>query len=120
MNLAYDKRNFAGAVAELVRLAPERTQGGTVVGRGSRVVDLTQPGQAEDFLRYQAEKLAGRCIDKGCHPTLEWPILCGVAFWSIDVSIEPYTEHDGNGTLMPLVDGEQPAYLVRFLKFLGA
>jgi hypothetical protein len=42
-----------------------------------------------------------------------------VAFWSIDVSLEPYTAHEGSGTLLP-ADGEQPDYLVRFLKFLGA
>ena len=77
MNLAYDKRNLAGAVAELVRLAPERTQDGTAVGRGGQVVDLTQPEQAEDFLRHRAETLASSCMRKGGHPTLEWPILGG-------------------------------------------
>lgn len=119
MNLAYDKRNLAGAAAELVRLAPERTRDGTAIGQAGQVVDLSDSKQAEAFLRYQAEKLASKCIRDGGRPTLEWPILCGVAFWSIDVSLEPYTEHEGNGTLLP-ADGAQPDYLVRFLKFLGA
>jgi hypothetical protein len=101
MNLAYDKRNLAGAVAELVRLAPGRTQDGTVVGRGGQVVDLTQPEQAEDFLLHRAETLASSCIRKGGRPPLEWPLLGGVAFWSMDISLEPYTEHAGNGTLLP-------------------
>lgn len=119
MNLAYDQRNLAGAVAELVRLAPERTQDGTAVGRGGQVVDLTQPAQAEDFLRHRAETLASSCASKGGRPTLEWPVLGGVVFWSIDISLEPYTEHEGNGTLLP-ADGSRPDYLVRFLKYLGA
>lgn len=119
MNLAYDKRNLAGAVAELVRVAPERTQDGTAVGRGGQVVDLTQPEHAEDFLRHRAETMASSCARQGVTPSLKWPVLGGVAFWSIEVSLEPYTEHEGSSTLLP-ADGSRPDYLVRFLKFLGA
>ena len=118
-NLAYDKSNLAGTVAELVRLAPGRTQDGTAIGRGGRVMDLTQPEQAEDFLRHRAETLASSCIGNGGRPTLQWPILAGVAFWSMEISLEPYTEHEGTLTLLP-ADGSRPDYLVRFLKFLRA
>lgn len=119
MNLAYDKRNLAGAVAELVRLAPHRTQAGTAVGRDHRVVNLTLPAEAEDFLRHRAEVMARSCASADGGPTLQFPLLIGVAFWSIEVSLEPYVEHEGNATLLP-EDGSRPGFLARFLKFLGA
>ena len=118
MNLAYDKRNLAGAVAELVKLAPSRIQDGQVTGRNRQVVDLTQPAEAEDLLRHRAEVMARSCASAGGRPTLQFPLLIGVAFWSIDVSLEPYVDHGGNETLLP-EDGSRPDYLVRFLKFLG-
>lgn len=120
MHLAYDKRNLAGAVKELMRVAPERAQDAGAVGRGGQVMDLTQADQAEDFLRYRAERLASSCFRTDARPTLEWPILGGVAFWSIEVSLEPfYSEQEGNGLVLP-ENGTRPDYFARFLKFLGA